>query len=84
MKNKHVYCKINNDAQNFTLYNKFLTLKLGAVNMTLADHTCLSRIFCCRSIYIRIFHRCIFDAKVVVPCQNKIILKNFRPVGRPS
>jgi len=20
----------------------------------------------------------------VVPCQNKIILKNFRPVGRPS
>ena len=22
--------------------------------------------------------------KAVVPCQNKIILKNFRPVGRPS
>jgi len=20
----------------------------------------------------------------MVPCQNKIILKNFRPVGRPS
>ena len=23
-------------------------------------------------------------SKAVVPCQNKIILKNFRPVGRPS
>ena len=22
--------------------------------------------------------------KAVVPCQNKIILKHFRPVGRPS
>ena len=26
----------------------------------------------------------IYLHKAVVPCQNKIILKNFRPVGRPS
>ena len=48
--------------------------------------------FWCRLTHVvlekRLLNGCsssvVVQSKAVVPCQNKIILKNFRPIGRPS